>query len=94
MSIVENRKARHDYAIEERYEAGIELRGTEVKSIRQGKINLSDTFARVERGLEFAAADVLHDDVGDLAFLAEIVDLDNIGVIQARNGLRLPREPH
>jgi SsrA-binding protein len=50
VEIATNRKAPRDYHILERYEAGIELRGTEVKSIRQGKINLSDAFARVERG--------------------------------------------
>lgn len=47
--IATNRKAARDYHILERYEAGVELRGTEVKSIRQGKINISDAFARVER---------------------------------------------
>ncbi|WP_026485790.1 SsrA-binding protein SmpB [Caldanaerobius polysaccharolyticus] len=46
--IAENRKAYHDYFIEERYEAGIVLAGTEVKSIRAGKVNLKDSFARVE----------------------------------------------
>lgn len=45
-----NRKARHDYIIEESYEAGIVLTGTEIKSIRAGKINLQDSFARVEGG--------------------------------------------
>jgi SsrA-binding protein len=50
MEIAANRKAPRDYHILERYEAGIELRGTEVKSIREGKINLSDAFARVEKG--------------------------------------------
>lgn len=48
--IATNRKAPRDFHILERYEAGVELRGTEVKSIRQGKVNLSDAFARVERG--------------------------------------------
>ena len=48
--IATNRKAPRDYHILERYEAGIQLRGTEVKSIRQGKINLSDAFARIDRG--------------------------------------------
>ncbi|SHE39870.1 SsrA-binding protein [Caldanaerobius fijiensis DSM 17918] len=46
--IAENRKAYHDYFIEERYEAGIVLAGTEVKSIRAGRVNLKDSFARVE----------------------------------------------
>ena len=48
--IASNRKAPRDYHILETYEAGLELRGTEVKSIRQGHMNLSDAFARVERG--------------------------------------------
>ena len=46
----ENRKARHDYFIHETYEAGIALTGTEVKSIRNGRANLQDSFARVENG--------------------------------------------
>lgn len=45
-----NRKARHDYQILARLEAGIELRGSEVKSIRDGKVNLSDAHAVVEGG--------------------------------------------
>ncbi|MDI3279980.1 MAG: SsrA-binding protein SmpB [Bacillota bacterium] len=49
----ENRKARHDYHILETYEAGIALRGTEVKSIRAGKVNLKDSFARIEGGEVF-----------------------------------------
>lgn len=48
--ISENRKAYHEYYIEERYEAGIALSGTEVKSIRQGQVNISDSYAAVEEG--------------------------------------------
>jgi len=48
-----NRKALRDYRILERYEAGIELMGSEVKSIRAGKANISDAFARVEKGEAF-----------------------------------------
>ena len=40
----QNRKAHHDYFVEDRYEAGIELAGTEVKSIRQGRVNLKDSY--------------------------------------------------
>lgn len=47
--IATNRKARRDYHISEKYEAGIELKGTEVKSIRAGKINISEAFARIDR---------------------------------------------
>lgn len=49
-TVATNRKARHDYQIEETIEAGIVLSGTEIKSVRQGKVNLKDAFARVERG--------------------------------------------
>lgn len=49
-TLAENRKARHDYFIEESMEAGIELVGTEVKSIRQGKANLKDSYADIING--------------------------------------------
>jgi SsrA-binding protein len=49
-TIALNRRARHDYTIDETFEAGIALTGTEIKSIRAGKVNLSDAYARVERG--------------------------------------------
>jgi len=48
--IADNRKAFHDYFIEEKLEAGIELSGTEVKSIRQGKINLKESYVSVKEG--------------------------------------------
>lgn len=48
-----NRKALRDFHILERYEAGIELKGSEVKSIRGGKVNISDAFARIEQGEAF-----------------------------------------
>ena len=48
--IADNRKAFHDYHILETFEAGIALLGTEVKSIREGNVNLRDSFARVEGG--------------------------------------------
>jgi len=49
-SITQNKKARHDYFVLESFEAGIELVGTEVKSIRQGKVNLKDAYASVDEG--------------------------------------------
>lgn len=49
-NIAENRKALHDYHILDTWEAGVVLLGTEVKSIREGRVNLRDSFARVERG--------------------------------------------
>ncbi len=48
--IAENKKAFHDYFIEEKYEAGIVLSGTEVKSLRAGKINLKDSYCTVKDG--------------------------------------------
>ena len=48
--IASNKKARHDYFIENTYEAGLVLTGTEIKSIRQGKVNLKESYARVENG--------------------------------------------
>jgi SsrA-binding protein len=47
-TIAENRKARHDYHILETWEAGVALLGTEVKSIREGRVNLRDSYARVQ----------------------------------------------
>jgi SsrA-binding protein len=51
--IARNKKARHDFFIEETYEAGIILKGTEIKSIREGKVNFKDSFALVENGEVF-----------------------------------------
>ncbi|MEA3187381.1 MAG: SsrA-binding protein [Chthoniobacter sp.] len=51
--IATNRKALHEYHILERYEAGLELKGTEVKSIRGGLANLTNAFARIENGQAF-----------------------------------------
>ena len=48
--VAKNSKAFHDYFIEDRYEAGIELAGTEVKSIRQGNVNLKDSFCIIKDG--------------------------------------------
>jgi SsrA-binding protein len=49
-TLAENRKARYDYHIEEKYEAGLSLLGSEVKSIREGKASLRDSFARFKGG--------------------------------------------
>lgn len=48
--IAQNKKARHDYFVEETYEAGISLAGTEVKSIRGGRVNLKDAYCSVKDG--------------------------------------------
>lgn len=52
-TLATNKKARHDYFIEEVYECGIELKGTEVKSIRAGRINLKEGFASVDNAEVF-----------------------------------------
>lgn len=48
--VAQNKKARHDYFIEETYEAGIVLTGTEIKSIRQGRVNLKEGYAGIRNG--------------------------------------------
>ncbi|OES46201.1 SsrA-binding protein SmpB [Domibacillus iocasae] len=48
--LAQNKKARHDYFIEETYEAGLVLLGTEIKAIRAGRVNLKDSFARIRNG--------------------------------------------
>ncbi|HEX2204271.1 MAG TPA: SsrA-binding protein SmpB [Longimicrobium sp.] len=49
-TVVSNRKARHEYHVLDTWETGIVLQGTEVKSLREGKANLQDAFARIDRG--------------------------------------------
>jgi SsrA-binding protein len=51
--ICQNKKARHNYFIEEKYQAGIALVGTEVKSLREGKANLGDSYGKIEKGEVF-----------------------------------------
>lgn len=51
--VAQNKKANHDYSIEETYETGIVLQGTEIKAIRAGRVNLKDAFARVQQGEVF-----------------------------------------
>ena len=51
--VAQNRKARHEYFILERYEAGLVLTGTEIKSIRQGKVNLGEAYVRIVNGEAF-----------------------------------------
>ncbi len=48
-TIAQNRRARHEYSIEDTFEAGIVLRGTEIKSVRDHKVSLADAYARIER---------------------------------------------
>ncbi|UCC66502.1 MAG: SsrA-binding protein SmpB [Deltaproteobacteria bacterium] len=48
--VAQNRKARHDYFIEESYEAGMVLKGTEVKALREGRVNIKDGYAKIRDG--------------------------------------------
>jgi len=52
--VAQNRRARHDYFVEETYECGIVLKGTEVKSIRQGRVSMKESYAAVRNGEIFA----------------------------------------
>lgn len=52
-TLAQNRKASFDYHIEQTFEAGMVLQGTEIKSIRQGRVNMKDSFARIHRGEAF-----------------------------------------
>jgi len=49
-TVATNRKARHDFTVEDSFEAGIALTGTEIKSVREGAVNLQDAYARIEKG--------------------------------------------
>ncbi len=49
-TIALNRRARHEYTVDDTFEAGLVLTGTEIKSIRAGKVNLADAYVRIERG--------------------------------------------
>jgi SsrA-binding protein len=51
--VAQNRKARHNYFIEESYEAGMALQGTEVKALREGRVNIKDGYARITNGEVF-----------------------------------------
>lgn len=51
--LAENRKARHEYFIEDTYECGMALVGTEVKSIRLGKVNIKDSYVKIKNGEAF-----------------------------------------
>ena len=66
--IVDNRRARHDYQLLERFEAGLVLTGTEVKSLRQGRVSLAHAFADVREGeVWLVGADIATYDQGNIA---------------------------
>ncbi len=99
-SITSNRKALHDYFIEDTYEAGLALTGSEIKSIRRGKVNLRDSYARIEGGeawlhnchispYEETGAYFNHDPLRPRKLLLHRSEIDSlIGKVQAK-GLTL-----
>ncbi|MDH4118743.1 MAG: SsrA-binding protein SmpB [Acidimicrobiia bacterium] len=97
--IASNRRATHDYEILDRYEAGIVLRGSEVKSIRDGKVNLKDSFAWVRQGEVFLvgmyigpygfARDGGHNPERERKLLLHKREIEQIGSKLAEKGLTL-----
>lgn len=59
-TIALNRKARHEYFLQDRYEAGLALQGWEIKSIRQGKVNIADAYIMIKDGEAFLLGTVIH----------------------------------
>jgi SsrA-binding protein len=97
--IVENRRARHDYAISDRVEAGIALTGTEVKSLREGGGNLRDAYAQLRGGEVFlVGANIApyrqgnianHDPLRDRKLLLHRREIEKLGSQVAERGMTL-----
>lgn len=96
--VVRNRKARHDYEIRDTLEAGIELKGSEVKSVREGKINLSDAYATVENGevilknlhiSPYKMARENHDPIRPRRLLLHKREIRKLAVLTEQRGLTL-----
>ena len=97
--VAKNRKAGRDYFFVDRYEAGIELKGTEVKSLRHGNANMADSYARVESGEvylhnlhidEYAQANRFnHDPVRKRRLLLHRHEIDRLRVRTEERGLTL-----
>ena len=97
--LAQNRKARHDYFIEDTYECGIALVGTEVKSIRQGQLNLKDSYAQVKNGELFLIGMHVspytqgniynHDPFRTRKLLAHKREIKKLGAAQQTEGMSL-----
>lgn len=98
-TIAENRKARHEYELYDRFEAGLVLQGTEIKSIRRGKVQLKDSYISFQKGEAFIKGMHIspyefgnrfnHDETRDRKLLMhkqEIQKLENLRVLK---GIRL-----
>jgi len=99
-TIALNKKARHEYTLSERFEAGMSLQGWEVKSIRGGKVNISDCYVFIKDGeayllgaeiqaLNAASSHVVCDPVRDRKLLLSRKQLDKLTVLVQRDGLSL-----
>lgn len=99
LPVIENRKARHDYHILETYETGIVLKGTEIKSIRMGKMSLAEAFADVRNGELFLvnahideyvkANQFNHAPLRERKLLANRKEIDEMEQASSRTGLTL-----
>lgn len=97
--LAQNKKARHDYFIEDTLECGIALQGTEVKSVRQGQINLKDCYAQVKNGELFvigmhispyAQGNIYnHDPFRTRKLLAHKREITRLGKLQQQEGMSL-----
>ena len=106
MSIVQNKKAFHDYFIEDRYEAGLVLEGWEVKAIRAGRANLKEAYVTVKDGalylfgshispLATASTHILPDPVRTRKLLLHAAEIDKlIGKVQRAGYTLMPLEMH
>lgn len=99
-TIALNKKARHEYTLTEKFEAGISLQGWEVKSIRTGKVNISDCYVFIKNGeayllgaeiqaLNSASSHVVCDPVRDRKLLLNRKQLEKLSILVQRDGLSL-----
>ncbi len=99
-TIALNKKARHEYTLGEKFEAGMSLQGWEVKSIRSGKVNISDCYVFIKNGeayllgaeiqpLNAASSHVVCDPVRDRKLLLNRKQLDKLSGLVERDGLSL-----
>lgn len=94
--VARNRKARHEYFIEDTYEAGIVLRGTEIKSVRAGQVSLQEAYVAIERGEAWLlgahiapydpASDMNHDPVRPRKLLLTRKQLDTLSQLVQQRG--------
>ncbi len=106
MSIVENRKARHDYFIEDRYEAGLVLQGWEVKSIRAGRVQIGEAYVVIQRGelvllgahispLETASTHIKPDNIRTRKLLMHKTEIERlIGKVERAGYALVPLDLH